>query len=124
MLFVCVLYTDAEMLHNTKVARILQSKEAKEKRAQEKAIVTYRHQHQQPQNRREDDLYDPDGCGTVAPGDVQKSLPGLVGEDPESNSRLQRQREQLRQWLVQQQTEQAAEKHQQKLESRLFFYRT
>uniref|UniRef100_A0A3P9CK43 RIB43A domain with coiled-coils 2 n=1 Tax=Maylandia zebra TaxID=106582 RepID=A0A3P9CK43_9CICH len=34
--------------------------------------------------------------------------PGLVGEDPESKIRQQNQREQLREWLTQQQTEQAS----------------
>ncbi|XP_047452244.1 RIB43A-like with coiled-coils protein 2 isoform X2 [Mugil cephalus] len=101
---------NADMLRNTKVACILQRKEAKEKRAVEKAIATYRHPHTQLGSHREDD---------PAHSDVQKILPGLVGEDPESNNRLQRQREQLREWLIQQQAEQAAERHQQKLEKQL-----
>uniref|UniRef100_A0A3B4ZKR6 RIB43A-like with coiled-coils protein 2 n=1 Tax=Stegastes partitus TaxID=144197 RepID=A0A3B4ZKR6_9TELE len=98
---------DAEMLHSRKAANILQNQQVKEKRALEKAVVTFRRQNQQPRSQREFDLNDPDLCRKTDQGDAQMILPGLVGEDPESKSRLQRQREQLRGWLVQQQAEQA-----------------
>lgn len=84
----------------------------------EKALVSYRHQHQQPWTQREYDLNDPHHCRKVGVGDVQMTLPGLAGEDPNSKSRLQRQREQLREWLIQQQSEREAERHQLKLEGR------
>uniref|UniRef100_A0A3B4ZTH1 RIB43A-like with coiled-coils protein 2 n=1 Tax=Stegastes partitus TaxID=144197 RepID=A0A3B4ZTH1_9TELE len=110
---------DAEMLHSRKAANILQNQQVKEKRALEKAVVTFRRQNQQPRSQREFDLNDPDLCRKTDQGDAQMILPGLVGEDPESKSRLQRQREQLRGWLVQQQAEQAAKRNQQKLEGTL-----
>ncbi|XP_008290576.1 RIB43A-like with coiled-coils protein 2 [Stegastes partitus] len=111
---------DAEMLHSRKAANILQNQQVKEKRALEKAVVTFRRQNQQPRSQREFDLNDPDLCRKTDQGDAQMILPGLVGEDPESKSRLQRQREQLRGWLVQQQAEQAAKRNQQKLEEQRY----
>ncbi|XP_035521116.1 RIB43A-like with coiled-coils protein 2 [Morone saxatilis] len=107
--------SDADMLHNSKLARLLHSRQVKEKHAMERAIVNYRHQYQQPWSQREYDLNDPDRCRKMEPGDAQMMPPGLVGEDPGSESRRQRQREQLREWLNQQQSEQAAERRQQKL---------
>ncbi|XP_059190702.1 RIB43A-like with coiled-coils protein 2 [Centropristis striata] len=99
---------DADMLHYSKVASLLHSREVKEKRAMEKAIRL--------QSQQEFDLNDPDRFRDTDLDDAQMMLPGLVGEDPDSKSRQQRQREQLREWLLQQQSERAAERHQQKLE--------
>lgn len=84
----------------------------------EKAIVNYRHQYQQPWAQREYDLNDPHQCRKTDVGDVQMMPPGLVGEDPDSKGRLQRQREQLRDWLLQQQSERAAERDQLKAEGK------
>ncbi|XP_051237541.1 RIB43A-like with coiled-coils protein 2 [Dicentrarchus labrax] len=112
--------SDADMLHNSKLARLLHSRQVKEKHGMERAIVNYRHQYQQPWSQREYDLNDPDRCRKMEPGDAQMMPPGLVGEDPGSESRRQRQREQLREWLNQQQSEQAAERHQQKLEGQQY----
>ncbi|XP_040894772.1 RIB43A-like with coiled-coils protein 2 [Toxotes jaculatrix] len=111
---------DADMLQNSKVACILHSREVKKKRAMEKDIVSYRRQYQQPWSQREYDLNDPDRCRKTDLDDAQMMPPGLVGEDPESKNRLQRQREQLREWLIQQQSEQTAERHQRKLEEQCY----
>ncbi|XP_029290043.1 RIB43A-like with coiled-coils protein 2 [Cottoperca gobio] len=110
---------DAEMLHNSKVACLLHSREVKEKRAMEKAIVDFRQQYQQPLRQREYDLNEPDRRKTD-PGDAEMMPPGLVGEDPDSESRRQRQREQLKEWLLQQQSERAAEMQQRKLEEQRY----
>uniref|UniRef100_A0A672HNI5 RIB43A domain with coiled-coils 2 n=1 Tax=Salarias fasciatus TaxID=181472 RepID=A0A672HNI5_SALFA len=107
---------DADVLHNTRAACILHNRLEKEKRAAEKAIVTYRQQQQQPWHRREYDLNDSDRWKKTHQDDAQMILPGLVGEDPESQSRQQRQRQQLRDWLIQQQVERDAERRQQELE--------
>lgn len=72
----------------------------------EKALVTY--QHQQPCNQWECEHNDPD--------DGQMMLPGLAGEDPHFKIRQQKQKDQLRQWLIQQRTDQTAQRCQQKLE--------
>ncbi|XP_074534534.1 RIB43A-like with coiled-coils protein 2 [Halichoeres trimaculatus] len=96
-----------EMLHNNKVANILHRRQVEQKHAMEKAIVSYRQQYQSDPNpnRSQVDL-----------GEAQMMLPGLAGEDPGSESRRQRQKEQLRGWLLQQQSEQAQERRRQKLE--------
>uniref|UniRef100_A0A669B6U4 RIB43A domain with coiled-coils 2 n=1 Tax=Oreochromis niloticus TaxID=8128 RepID=A0A669B6U4_ORENI len=108
------------MLHYGKVACILDSRQMKEKRALEKAIVAYRQKYQQPEDRQEYDLNDPGRVKKIEQNDAQMMPPGLVGEDPESKVRLQNQREQLREWLTQQQTEQAVERHRQQLEEQRY----
>lgn len=80
----------------------------------EKAVVSYQHQCQQPWSRREHDLNDPKH--SMRPGDGQMMLPGLTGEDLHCKIRQQKQKDQLRQWLIQQQTDQTARRCQQKLE--------
>uniref|UniRef100_A0A667ZWU1 RIB43A domain with coiled-coils 2 n=1 Tax=Myripristis murdjan TaxID=586833 RepID=A0A667ZWU1_9TELE len=47
-------------------------------------------------------------------------LPGLVGEDPDSKTRVQRQREQLRLWSLQQQRERAAARQQQRMDDQQY----
>lgn len=98
---------EADMLHHNKAASLLHSRHMKEKRAMEKAVCSYRHQHQRP---------DPVRCGTTDPGEEQMMPLGLVGEDPDGEGRRRRQKEQLRGWLLQQQSERATERKQQKLE--------
>uniref|UniRef100_A0A3Q1C3K4 RIB43A domain with coiled-coils 2 n=1 Tax=Amphiprion ocellaris TaxID=80972 RepID=A0A3Q1C3K4_AMPOC len=109
---------DAELLRNGKAANIRYKNQVKEKRALEKATVDFRLHNQQPWRQQEFDLNDPDLCRKTDPGDAQMILPGLVGEDLESQSRLQRQQEQLREWLIQQQAEQAARRREEKLEGK------
>lgn len=116
MCVACDRHADADMLHYGKVACILDSRQMKEKRALEKAIVAYRQKYQQPEDRQEYDLNDPGRVKKIEQSDAQMMPPGLVGEDPESKVRLQNQKEQLREWLTQQQTEQAVERHRQQLE--------
>ncbi|XP_037538712.1 RIB43A-like with coiled-coils protein 2 [Nematolebias whitei] len=111
---------EADILQHVKVANLLQRRQEKEKRDMEKTQVTYRHQHQQLWSRREFDLNDPDRFRKMDESDAQMMLPGLVGEDRDSKSRLLRQKEQLREWLIQQQTEQEAERHQQKIEDQSY----
>lgn len=72
----------------------------------EKAVVSYQHR----------DLTDP-GRG-LEPDDGQMMLPGLTGEDPGCDTRQQRQKDQLRGWLVQQQNDQTAQRRQQDLDGR------
>lgn len=81
----------------------------------DKAIVDYWHQQQQ-QPWSNSNLNNSDCCRKMEQDDIQMMLPGLVGEDPEGLGWRQRQKEQLREWLNQQQTEQKAERHQQMLE--------
>lgn len=109
----CVL-PDAEMLQNSRVLNLLHRRQQKEKRAEEKAVVSYQHQCQQPRSRRERDLHDPKH--SMKPGDSQMMLQGLTGEDLQWKIRQQKQKDQLRQWLIQQQSEQTAQRDHQKME--------
>lgn len=104
------------MLHYSKVACILTNRQQKQQRTIAKDIVQFRQQYQQRSSQREYDLNDPERCKNTNPEDTQMIIPGLVGEDPNSKSRLQRQREQLRDWLIQQQMEHASQKQRQKTE--------
>lgn len=85
----------------------------------DKAIVDYWHQHQQ-QPWSKCDQNNSDCSRKTEQDDIQMMLPGLVGEDPECSGRRQRQKEQLREWLNQQQNEQKAERHQQMLEGQSY----
>ncbi|KAM9351932.1 RIB43A-like with coiled-coils protein 2 [Symphorus nematophorus] len=111
---------DAAMLQNSKLACLLHHRQVKQKHEMERAVVNYCHQDQQPRSQQDNDLNHPDHCEKVEPEDGQMIFSGLVGEDPDSKSRWQRQKEQLREWLIQQQNERAAERRQQKLEEQRY----
>uniref|UniRef100_A0A3Q3LU91 RIB43A domain with coiled-coils 2 n=1 Tax=Labrus bergylta TaxID=56723 RepID=A0A3Q3LU91_9LABR len=108
---------DWALKRDDKVACLLHNRQMKGRQAVEKDIVSYRRQYQQPQRERENDLNDPD-CKDAETGEAQMMLQGLVGEDLDSESRRQRQKEQLRGWLMQQQSERASAQQQRKLEGR------
>ncbi|XP_071752981.1 RIB43A-like with coiled-coils protein 2 [Centroberyx gerrardi] len=110
----------ADMLHDSKAACLLNSRQVKEERVMEKAVAQYRQHFQQPWSQREHDLNDPERCRNTDRDGAQMMPPGLVGEDPGSKDRLKRQKEQLRDWLVQQQYERAAARHQQRLEEQQY----
>ncbi|CAN9498722.1 unnamed protein product [Ophioblennius macclurei] len=111
---------EAFMLQNAKTASALHCRQQEERRAAAKAMVAFRQQQQQPWCRREYDLNDPDRYKKLHPHDAQMIMPGLAGEDPEVMSRRQRQKQQLRDWLVQQQIERDAERRQEELEEQLY----
>uniref|UniRef100_H3C256 RIB43A domain with coiled-coils 2 n=1 Tax=Tetraodon nigroviridis TaxID=99883 RepID=H3C256_TETNG len=101
---------DAETLQTSRVLTLLHRRQEKEKRAMEKAVVSYRHECQRP---RERDLGDPE------PGHGPTVLPGLTGEDLQCETRRQKQKDQLRRWLTQQQAQRTAQRRQQELEDQL-----
>ncbi|KAM9570861.1 RIB43A-like with coiled-coils protein 2 isoform 3-T5 [Salvelinus alpinus] len=68
-------------------------------------------------SRREYDLSNPD---KIRGQEGIQMLPGLVGEDPDSQGRLKKQQEQLREWSVQQQHELATARHQQRQEEQQY----
>ncbi|XP_030221302.1 RIB43A-like with coiled-coils protein 2 [Gadus morhua] len=110
----------ADMLQNDKAACILDGRQRKEERLLEQALDDYRRCYQQPQHRREQDLSHPEPMAAPGTAGLQKTLPGLLGEDPGSGERLQRQKEQLRGWSQQQQQELEAARHQQKRADELY----
>uniref|UniRef100_A0A668AEI0 RIB43A domain with coiled-coils 2 n=1 Tax=Myripristis murdjan TaxID=586833 RepID=A0A668AEI0_9TELE len=110
----------ADMLCDSKAACLLDSRQVKQARAVEKAISQYRRSFQQPSSRREFDLNDPERLRNTDAEGAQMMLPGLVGEDPDSKTRVQRQREQLRLWSLQQQRERAAARQQQRMDDQQY----
>uniref|UniRef100_A0A8C6SH29 RIB43A domain with coiled-coils 2 n=1 Tax=Neogobius melanostomus TaxID=47308 RepID=A0A8C6SH29_9GOBI len=108
--------TDAERLYFSKVANILTNRQHKQQRETAQDIVRFRQQYQQPPDQREFDLNDSERYKNMSPEEAQMMIPGLAGEDPNSKDRQQRQREQLRDWLIQQQAERDGERHRQKME--------
>ncbi|XP_028305343.1 RIB43A-like with coiled-coils protein 2 [Gouania willdenowi] len=111
---------DANMLRDSKVASILQRRDAQEQKEVKKAVATFRHQHQQFCQRREFDLNDPDWLKKTKPCDAQMMPPGLLGEDVGAESRKQRQKEQMKEWIHQQKQEQKAARDQQWLEEQRY----
>ncbi|XP_041747033.1 RIB43A-like with coiled-coils protein 2 isoform X1 [Coregonus clupeaformis] len=103
----------ADAVCNDKAACLLDQRQLKDERLLQGAIEDFRLNFQPRWSRREYDLSNPD---KVKNQDRIQMLPGLVGEDPDSQGRLKKQQEQLREWSVQQQHELATARHQQRLE--------
>ncbi|XP_010881559.3 RIB43A-like with coiled-coils protein 2 isoform X2 [Esox lucius] len=82
-----------------------------------KAIDDFRLNFQPRWSRREYDMSNPDELRSQ---EGIQMLPGLVGEDPDSQGRLKRQQEQLREWSIQQQHELATARHQKRLEEQQY----
>ncbi|XP_054893289.1 RIB43A-like with coiled-coils protein 2 [Poeciliopsis prolifica] len=106
----------AEVQQYNRAAGLLQRRHEKADRSAHQARAAFWHQNQNPQSRREFDLNDPDALKKT---ESQMVLPGLLGEDPQSGSRQQRQQEQLRDWLLQQQNELQQKRLKQKLDEML-----
>ncbi|KAB5571595.1 hypothetical protein PHYPO_G00226830 [Pangasianodon hypophthalmus] len=91
-----------DLIHTDRAACLLESRQKKDKRLLAEAIVNFCQQFQQPSSRREFDLNDPE---VLKKQEGVRVLPGLAGEDLGSEDRTRRQREQLRDWTLQQQQE-------------------
>lgn len=104
-----VFLTDAEWQQNSRVAWLLDRKQAKDRQAMERATFAFWHQQQCLLSQAEQDA--------DSGRQTEMSIPGLVGIDQEYEERQRRQRAQLREWLIQQQSEKAEERQKEKLES-------
>ncbi|PWA33125.1 hypothetical protein CCH79_00013013 [Gambusia affinis] len=107
---------NAEVQQYNRAAGLLQRRHEEADRLEHQARAAFWHQNQNPQSRREFDLNDP---AALKKTQSQMVLPGLLGEDPESGSRQQRQQEQLRDWLLQQRNELQQKRLQNKLNALL-----
>nr|XP_023694236.1 RIB43A-like with coiled-coils protein 2 isoform X1 [Paramormyrops kingsleyae] len=107
----------ADLLHSDRISCLLEQRQRKEQRRLEGAILQFRRDFQQPENRREFDLNDPALLRKQRGGLV---LPGLVGEDPGSAERHRRQQEQMRDWSLQQRRELESARLQQRLEDQRY----
>ncbi|KAM9471213.1 RIB43A-like with coiled-coils protein 2 [Clarias gariepinus] len=109
-------YAD-KLIRTDHAARLLQSRQKTDERLLAEDIVNFRRQFQQPSSRREFDLNDPE---MLKKQEGVSILPGLVGEDLDSESRARRQREQLRDWTLQQQQELDQAKELQRLQDQQY----
>ncbi|XP_063721465.1 RIB43A-like with coiled-coils protein 2 [Symsagittifera roscoffensis] len=99
-----------DMIRNDKIAQLLQKRQEADIRRLNKALNEYRNMHQQPNTRREFDLYDPDSLKKDKPARVHdddprctlSSLQKFEGEDLNNPARRKLQQEQMREWSKQQ----------------------
>ena len=110
--------TAADLVRNDRTASLLEERQAKDERQLQDATRDFRQAFQQPWSRREFDLNDSEHLKTQ---EGVHMLPGLTGEDTDQQARLKRQRDQLREWSVQQQNELNTARYQQSLEGSLNF---
>ncbi|NWI65280.1 RIBC2 protein, partial [Todus mexicanus] len=100
-----------EMKQNDKITCMLEERQKSEIRNINKAISEFQKNFQRPETRREFDLYDPQALKKDRPARISDSDPrctvsGLqkfMGEDLNYDQRMKFQKEQLREWSLQQQ---------------------
>ncbi|KAE8613121.1 hypothetical protein XENTR_v10007578 [Xenopus tropicalis] len=113
----------AQMKQNDQIASALDERMQRDVRDLNKAIDEFRLTFQKKEDRREYDLSDPEALKKELPprvsdGDPRCTVSGvqrLLGEDLTVDSRRQMQQEQLREWSLQQQEEQARALEEQRL---------
>ena len=118
--------TDA--IRNDRIAELLQQRQEHDVRQMNSALNEFRSLHQQPDSRREFDLYDPDGLRKDKPARVGDDDPRLgisgmqqfEGEDLNNKARQKFQNEQLREWSEQQSREKKQAKDNQDKADRLY----
>jgi hypothetical protein len=99
-----------DMIRNDKIAELLERRQQADIRRLNKALNEYRKMHQQPNTRKEFDLYDPDYLKKDKPARVSdddprctlSSMQKFEGEDLNNPARKKLQQEQLREWSKQQ----------------------
>ncbi|CAH3164357.1 unnamed protein product [Pocillopora meandrina] len=103
----------ADMTRNDKITVLLQKRQEHDMRELNKAVNEFRQSYQQPYDRREFDLNDPDSLKKDKPARVSDddprcgvaSLQKFVGEDLNGKARGKLQQEQAREWIKQQTNE-------------------
>ncbi|KAF6019463.1 RIBC2 [Bugula neritina] len=103
----------ADSERNDKIACMLQKRQEADIRELNKSLNEFRMMHQQPDGRREFDLYDPDYLKKDKPARVHDDDPRLTisglqkfdGEDLNNKARTKYQHEQLREWSEKQKQE-------------------
>ncbi|XP_033004159.1 RIB43A-like with coiled-coils protein 2 isoform X2 [Lacerta agilis] len=101
------------MKQNDKILCILDERQKRDSQILNKAVNEFRQNYQQPETRREFDLSDPqalkkDTPARLADSDPRCTISGLqkfMGEDLNSENRWKFQKEQTREWLLEQQND-------------------
>lgn len=113
----------ADAVRNDKIAQLLERRQEHDMQELDKALNEFRELHQQPNSRREWDLYDPDALKKDKPARVSDDDPRLgisglqkfEGEDLNNKARRKFQNEQTQQWAEAQMKERRqAEENQRK----------
>ncbi|XP_072175585.1 RIB43A-like with coiled-coils protein 2 [Diadema setosum] len=118
----------ADMIRNDKIAELLQRRQEQDMRNLNKALNEFRDLHQQPEGRREWDLYDPEAKKKDKPARVSdddprcgpSSIQKFDGEDLGGKERKKLMEEQMREWTMKQAKEKALNKKRQEEADRLY----
>lgn len=118
--------TDA--VRNDKISQLLEKRQQQDVFELNRALNEFRTLHQQPDSRREFDLYDPDYLKKDKPARVSdddprcgiSSIQKFEGEDLNSKARNKYQQEQLREWSLEQQREREQARINQQQADRLY----
>jgi len=116
-----------DMNRNDKVSLLLQKRQDKDIRELNSAVNEFRQSHQRPEDRREFDIYDPEGKKKDKPARVSdddprcgvSSMQKFLGEDLNEDARKKLQQEQHREWMKQQMKEKSQEEANLKQSNRL-----
>lgn len=107
----------ADMTRNDKIVMLMEKRRENDLRALDECVNKFRQEHQQPESRREFDIYDPEGKKKDKPARVSdddprcgiSSMQKFLGEDLNDVERKKLQQAQLRAWSEQQASERALE---------------
>lgn len=107
----------ADMARNDKICMLLQNRQENDLEQLNKSINEFRKIHQRPEDRREFDIYDPEGKKKDKPARVSdndprcgvSSMQKFLGEDLNETARKKLQQEQHDAWMKQQMNEKAQE---------------
>ncbi|XP_063952991.1 RIB43A-like with coiled-coils protein 2 [Lytechinus pictus] len=117
-----------DLIRNDKISELLQRRQEQDIRNLNKALNEFRDLHQQPEGRREWDLYDPEAKKKDKPARVSDddprcgpaSLQKFDGEDLGGKERKKLMEEQMREWTTKQAKEKAIQKKRQEEADRLY----
>lgn len=118
----------SDAIRNDMISSLLQKRQEHDTRELSNALNEFRMLHQQPNSRREFDLYDPDSMKKDKPARISdddprcgiSSLQKFEGEDLNSKARRKFQNEQKREWAEQQMRERKQAEENQKAADRLY----
>lgn len=116
------------MIRNDKISELLQRRQEQDIRNLNSAMNEFRDLHQQPEGRREWDLYDPEAKKKDKPARVSdddprcgpSSIQKFDGEDLGGKERKKLMEEQMREWSTKQAKEKALQKKRQEEADRLY----
>jgi len=114
----------AMLIRNDTTAQLMDARNARTQDQIQRNIVEFRAREQNPENRREFDLNDPNGLKKACPLGANdhgiSSLQSFVGEDIYNTDRTKHQKEQIREWSLQLQGERQAANEDAAMQDRIY----